>query len=130
MGQPREGRAGWQDQGDVRADDLEAHDRLRGKFTALLDAMRGKDEVIDRSTYLSGRLRSSGVAHRNATAHFGHDQATSVVGGNCRMHDVDNLYVVDSSFFPSSSAVTPTLTIIANPLRVGDDLAERLEPGT
>ncbi|MDE5085926.1 MAG: GMC oxidoreductase, partial [Trichodesmium sp. St16_bin2-tuft] len=46
---------------------------------------------------------------------------------NCRTHDVENLYVVDSSFFPSSSAVTPALTIIANALRVGEHLKERLQ---
>ncbi len=45
---------------------------------------------------------------------------------NCRMHDVDNVYVVDSSFFVSSSAVNPTLTIIANALRVADHLRERM----
>ena len=45
---------------------------------------------------------------------------------NCRTHEVDNLYVVDGSFFPSSAAVNPTLTIIANALRVGDHLLARL----
>jgi choline dehydrogenase-like flavoprotein len=45
---------------------------------------------------------------------------------NCRAHDVDNLYVVDGSFFVSSGAVNPTLTIVANALRVGDHLLERL----
>jgi choline dehydrogenase-like flavoprotein len=42
------------------------------------------------------------------------------------MHEVDNLYVADSSFFVSSTAVNPTLTIIANALRVADRVAERL----
>jgi choline dehydrogenase-like flavoprotein len=45
---------------------------------------------------------------------------------NCRAHDVDNLYVVDGSFFPSSAAVNPALTIMANALRVGDHLKQRL----
>ena len=45
---------------------------------------------------------------------------------NCRLHDVDNCYVVDASFFPSSSAVNPTLTIVANALRVSDHLSARL----
>ena len=45
---------------------------------------------------------------------------------HCRAHDIDNLYVVDGSFFPSSGAVNPALTIIANALRVGDHLIERL----
>ena len=55
-----------------------------------------------------------------------HDPATSALDVNCRMHEVDNVYVVDSSFFVSSSAVNPTLTIIANALRVADHLAARL----
>jgi choline dehydrogenase-like flavoprotein len=105
---------------------LEAHDRLNAKFRSLLDTMRCRDQVFDRSTYLGGRLGISGVAHQNGTARFGTDPAESVLDVDCRMHDVDNLYVVDSSFFASSSAVNPTLTIIANALRVGDHLEERL----
>jgi choline dehydrogenase-like flavoprotein len=105
---------------------LEAHARLNGKFRGLLEAMQCEDEVIDRSTYLGGRLGISGVAHQNGTARFGTDPETSALDINCKMHDLDNLYVVDSSFFCSSSAVNPTLTIIANALRVGDHLKERL----
>ena len=45
---------------------------------------------------------------------------------DCKSHELDNLYVVDGGFFPSSSAVNPALTIVANALRVGDRLAERL----
>jgi choline dehydrogenase-like flavoprotein len=105
---------------------LEAHKRLNGKFRGLLEAMQCKDDVIDRSTYLGGRLGISGVAHQNGTARFGADPETSALDINCKMHDLDNLYVVDSSLFCSSSAVNPTLTIIANALRVGDHLKERL----
>jgi choline dehydrogenase-like flavoprotein len=57
---------------------------------------------------------------------FGDDPATSALDVNCKAHDVDNLYVVDTAFFPSSSAVNPALTAIANSLRVGDHLLERL----
>ncbi len=105
---------------------LDAHDRLKAKFRSLLDAMRCRDDVVDRHSYLGGRLGISGVAHQNGTARFGTDPATSVLDLNCRMHDLDNLYVVDSSFFVSSTAVNPTLTIIANALRVADHLAGRL----
>jgi choline dehydrogenase-like flavoprotein len=66
-------------------------------------------------------LRSiAAVAHQNRTCRFGTDPTDSVLGIDCRTHDLDNLYVVDGSFFPSSAAVNPTLTIIANALRVGD----------
>jgi choline dehydrogenase-like flavoprotein len=66
------------------------------------------------------------VAHQNGTVRFGHDPATSALDVFCRAHEVDNLYVVDGSFFPSSAAVNPALTIAANALRVGDHLIERL----
>jgi choline dehydrogenase-like flavoprotein len=57
---------------------------------------------------------------------FGNDPKTSTLDRNCKAHEVDNLYVVDASFFPSSGAVNPALTIMANALRVGDHLIERL----
>lgn len=58
---------------------------------------------------------------------FGTDPASSALDVNCRAHEVDNLYVVDTSFFPSSGAVNPALTAMANALRVGDHLLERLD---
>jgi choline dehydrogenase-like flavoprotein len=106
---------------------LEAHKRLNAKFRSLLDTMRCKEDVLDRQTYLGGLLGISGVAHQNGTVRFGADPATSALDPNCKMHDLDNLYVVDSSFFVSSSAVNPTLTIIANALRVADHIAARLQ---
>ncbi len=54
------------------------------------------------------------------------DPRTSALDANCKAHELDNLYVVDASFFPSSGAVNPALTIMANALRVGDHLLERL----
>lgn len=102
---------------------LEAHDRLKDRFMGLLDAMDCHDEVYGRSTYLGGRLGISGVAHQNGTIRFGDDPASSALDVNCRLHEVENAYVTDASFFPSSSAVNPTLTIIANALRVADHLA-------
>ena len=66
------------------------------------------------------------MAHQNGTIRFGRDPRTSALDVNCRAHEVDNLYVVDGSFFPSSAAVNPALTIMANALRVGDHLKARL----
>ena len=63
---------------------------------------------------------------RTARSASGTTRATSALDANCRAHEVDNLYVVDGSFFPSSGAVNPALTIMANALRVGDHLLERL----
>ncbi|MBE9079019.1 GMC family oxidoreductase [Romeria aff. gracilis LEGE 07310] len=60
------------------------------------------------------------VWHQSGTCRMDTDPKTSVLDTHCRTHDVENLYVVDSSFFPAMGAVNPTLTIIANALRVGD----------
>jgi choline dehydrogenase-like flavoprotein len=57
---------------------------------------------------------------------MGSDPASSVVDATCRAHEVDNLYVVDTSVFPSIGAVNPALTAMANSIRVGDHLLERL----
>ena len=68
----------------------------------------------------------AGCAHQAGTCRFGADPATSVLNTDCRAHEVDNLYVVDTSFFPSIGAVNPALTAMANALRVGDHLLERM----
>lgn len=113
---------------------LEPHKRLQAKLKALMAAQRKCDihggechqGLFARNLYLAEQIPLAGVAHQNGTARFGDDPATSVLDRNCRAHDVDNLYVVDGSFFPSSSAVNPALTIMANALRVGDHLLERM----
>ena len=82
--------------------------------------------LFSRNLYAGQRIPLAGVAHQNGTIRFGDDPKTSVLDRNCRAHEVDNLYVVDGSFFPSSAAVNPALTIMANALRVGDRILERL----
>ena len=82
--------------------------------------------LFARNLFVGQRIPLAGVAHQNGTIRFGHDPHTSALDVNCRAHDVDNLYVVDASFFPSASAVNPALTVIANSLRVADHLLERL----
>jgi len=82
--------------------------------------------LFARNLYVGQRIPLAGVAHQNGTIRFGRDPRTSALDPNCRAHEVDNLYVVDGSFFPSSAAVNPALTIIANALRVGDHLKARL----
>ena len=72
------------------------------------------------------RSRSPACAHQAGTCRFGSDPATSVLDANCKAHELDNLYVVDTSFFPSIGAVNPALTAMANALRVGDHLLERM----
>ena len=75
---------------------------------------------------LDSLLPLYGTAHMNGTTRMGADPTSSVVDPSCKAHELDNLYVVDSSVFCSSSAVNPTLTIIANAMRVGDHIAQRL----
>jgi choline dehydrogenase-like flavoprotein len=67
-----------------------------------------------------------GVGHMCGTTRMGEGREMSVLDPTCKAHEVDNLYVADSSSFVSSAAVNPTLTIIANAWRVGDHLRERL----
>jgi choline dehydrogenase-like flavoprotein len=82
--------------------------------------------LFARNLFLGQRIPLAGVAHQNGTIRFGHDPATSALDVHCKAHEVDNLYVVDGSFFPSSGAVNPALTIMANALRVADHLKARL----
>jgi choline dehydrogenase-like flavoprotein len=82
--------------------------------------------LFSRHLFVGQRIPLAGVAHQNGTIRFGRDPKTSALDVHCKAHDLDNLYVVDGSFFPSSGAVNPALTIMANALRVGDHLLERL----
>ena len=86
----------------------------------------GTDHLIPRHAYLKNEIPVAGCAHQAGTCRFGDDPATSVLNTDCRAHEVDNLYVVDTSFFPSIGAVNPALTAMANALRVGDHLLERM----
>ena len=82
--------------------------------------------LVPRHAYLKNDIPVAGVAHQAGTCRFGRDPATSVLNTDCRAHEVDNLYVVDTSFFPSIGAVNPALTAMANAVRVGNHLLERL----
>ena len=104
----------------------EGHQRLIAKLKSMLKAIRCHDHLIPLNAYIPARIPLAGVAHQNGTVRFGRDPRTSALDENCRAHAVDNLYVVDGSFFASSAAVNPALTIMANALRVGDHLRARL----
>ena len=84
------------------------------------------DHLLPRHAYLKNDIPVAGCAHQAGTCRFGDDPATSVLNTDCRAHEVDNLYVVDTSFFPSIGAVNPALTAMANALRVGDHMLERM----
>jgi choline dehydrogenase-like flavoprotein len=101
--------------------------RLYGQLHSMLGTMRMHEGHLGhRFAYMKNDIPVAGCAHQAGTCRFGADPATSVLDVNCRAHEVDNLYVVDTSFFPSIGAVNPALTAMANALRVGDHLRQRL----
>ena len=105
----------------------ETKKRLYGKVKSLLGKLdMNPDHLIHRFAYMKNDIPIAGCAHQAGTCRFGTDPATSVLNTDCRAHEVDNLYVVDTSFFPSIGAVNPALTAMANALRVGDHLLDRL----
>jgi choline dehydrogenase-like flavoprotein len=105
----------------------EPKQRLYAKLKSLLGPLgMNSNHLIHRFAYLKTDIPVAGCAHQAGTCRFGTDPATSVLDRDCRAHELDNLYVVDTSFFPSISAVNPALTAMANALRVGDHLLERM----
>jgi choline dehydrogenase-like flavoprotein len=84
------------------------------------------DFLVPRHAYLKTDIPLAGCAHQAGTCRFGDDPKSSVLDRDCKAHELDNLYVVDTSFFVSIGAVNPSLTAIANALRVGDHLLQRL----
>ena len=117
-----------------RPNNEEGHRRLIAALKDLLNrqttcGVHGHEchqELFSRSLFAGQRIPLAGVAHQNGTVRFGHDPRTSALDANCKAHELNNLYVVDGSFFPSSAAVNPALTIMANALRVADRLEERM----
>lgn len=100
--------------------------RLYEQLKSMLGALDLHDHLVPRALYMRNEIGIDGVAHQAGTCRFGRDPKTSVLDTNCKAHELDNLYVVDTSFFPSIGAVNPALTAMANALRVGDHLLERL----
>jgi choline dehydrogenase-like flavoprotein len=106
---------------------VEGVKRLLHKLEGMLGELgMHPHRLIDHSIYLHKGMPIGATAHQAGTVRFGTDPINSALDMNCKAHDLDNLYVVDTSFFPSIGAVNPSLTAIANALRVGDHIAERL----
>ena len=102
-------------------------DRLYHELKKILNHTGLADHhVLDKNFYMDMSIAIAGCAHQSGTVRFGTDPATSVLDPNCKAHEVDNLYVVDTSFFPSIGAVNPALTAMANAIRVGEHLLARL----
>lgn len=100
--------------------------RLRHVFDAMLGDLGLHSKTFARGLYLHKDMDVSATAHQAGTVRFGTDPASSALDIDCKAHDLDNLYVVDGSFMPSIGAVNPTLTIIANAIRVAERIAARL----
>jgi choline dehydrogenase-like flavoprotein len=112
---------------DYTANNVEAHDRLVYRWVDVLKSVeQSQPNIFNRTSHPRSDMPVQVVAHQCGTCRFGEDPATSVLDLNCRSHEVHNLYVVDSSFFPSHASVSPGLTVIANALRVGDRLIKQL----
>ncbi len=82
--------------------------------------------VLSKNFYMGMNIPVAGVGHQAGTCRFGLDPTSSVLDVDCKAHQLDNLYVVDTSFFPSIGAVNPALTAMANAIRVGEHLTQRL----
>ena len=126
-GEPGDGRPRRQPDVGYRASNDTARDRLFEQLRSLLGHLgMHEHHLIPRWAYLENKIPVAGVAHQAGTCRFGSDPTSSALDTNCKAHELDNLYVVDTSFFPSISAVNPALTAMANALRVGDHLLQRL----
>ncbi len=111
---------------DLTQNNMDTHHGLRRQLKTLLGSVDVHPLLLERRLYLGKNIPIGGTAHQAGTLRFGIDPATSVLDIDCKTHEIDNLYVADASFFPSIGAVNPTLTIIANALRVADRIHERL----
>src|SRR5262249_4928586 len=128
----RDGEIGLQ----YKPNNEEGHKRLIKKLERLMQqqtkcSVHGHEcheGLVARNLFLGQRIPLPGVARQNGTVRVGDDSKTRALDRNCEAHGLDNLYVGDASFFCSSGAVNPALTIIANALRVGDHLLQRMGP--
>jgi choline dehydrogenase-like flavoprotein len=112
---------------DYKPSNDEAKDRLFEKLKDMLGELgMHHGHLLPHHAYLKNEIPIAGCAHQAGTVRFGSDPQSSVLNSDCRAHEVDNLYVVDTSFFPSIGAVNPALTAMANAIRVGDHLLERI----
>jgi choline dehydrogenase-like flavoprotein len=127
-----ENRVTLEPDGNIKLSYTETNATAKKRLYEQLRSMLGKldmnpGHLIHRFAYMKNDIPVAGCAHQAGTCRFGNDPATSVLNTDCRAHELDNLYVVDTSVFPSIGAVNPALTAMANSLRVGDHLLERLK---
>ena len=111
-----------------RSTNDEEADRLYHELKKILNHTGlAQHHILSKNFYMNTSIPIAGVAHQAGTCRFGSDPASSVLDPNCKAHELDNLYVVDTSFFPSIGAVNPALTAMANAIRVGEHILERMK---
>jgi choline dehydrogenase-like flavoprotein len=103
---------------------VESFNRLKDRWVDVLKQAGHADTHVPLHAYFKKRIPLEGVGHQNGTCRMGSDPASSVLDANCKAHQLDNLYLVDASVFVSASAVNPSLTVIANSLRVAKHLLD------
>jgi choline dehydrogenase-like flavoprotein len=112
---------------DYWYNNTKAHARLIGRWhKAMTEAGRVCQCLRGYRNNIDEVIPIYGTAHQCGTLRMGADPKTSVVDASCKAHELDNLYVADTSVFVTSAAVNPALTCIANSLRVADTIADRL----
>ncbi|BAU07446.1 GMC oxidoreductase [Fischerella sp. NIES-3754] len=111
---------------DYTKNNEQTFNRFMKRWVEVLQSIKLPSHQGHISVVFPQKMTLKEVGHQCGTCRFGEHPRNSVLDLNCRTHDVDNLYVVDGSFFPSSSAVNPSLTIMANALRVGEHLLARM----
>jgi choline dehydrogenase-like flavoprotein len=126
-----ENRVTLERDGSIRLSYTATNDVPKQRLYEHLKALTGKlgmrdGVLIPRTLYMKSEVGIAGVAHQAGTTRFGTDPSSSVLDLNCKAHELDNLYVVDASFMPCIGAVNPGLTVMANAIRVGDHLLDRL----
>ena len=119
-------RVTLRDDGSIRVNyvrnNYTAYEKLKEKLKRIFEKLGEMDPHYKDVKWGGYDLDITGMSHQNGTLRFGLDPKTSVLDLNCKTHDLENVYVVDASFFPSCGAFNPALTIAANALRVGDHL--------
>ena len=126
-----ENRVTLEPDGNVKLSYAETNATAKQRLYEQLRSLLGKldmneGHLLHRFAYMKNEIPVAGCAHQAGTCRFGSDPASSALNTDCRAHEVDNLYVVDASIFPSIGAVNPALTVMANSLRVGDHLLARM----
>jgi choline dehydrogenase-like flavoprotein len=105
---------------------IDAHEELKKALKTYLDRIGFLPDWLPNNAYFGSKMPVEITAHQCGTLRFGKDSKTFVVDENLKVHELDNLYVVDGSVFPSSTSTNPGLTIMALAIRAGEYLTNKI----